>query len=566
MRRQRKAVRTDDGFTIVELLISLALLGTVMAAMGPFFVGSVKAVSHQRASQVAVQLADGAVEQVRALRGSSLLAGRGQTASTAQWDAAPAVVTAYQPTMKLAWDSKVAATAGADAAVPTGTQVLTVEGNTYRRTVYVGKCDIYLTPGSTGTCVNPDTSTAPTDNTKDLLFFRVVVLVQWSNTDCGSTATSNLGTCEFVASTLIARGAEPSFSVHRAPPTVKTSTLTIYLGQPAAAQVEAQGGELPNTFAATGMPPGTTLSAAGYVTGTPTTLGTYTAKVTATDQSDRDSPTKDVIIKVVAAFTLAGPANPQKHHVGDTVNLTFTAASGTAPYAYSATGLPPGLSLDAATGALTGIPTTAGPYAVSAKATDNNGGSAVYAYTHTIYPAVALAVIADQTITLGSAFNATVVGSGGGAALTYSATGLPLGVLLNAATGAISGLPTISGRYLPKITVSDGLGGTGGTATRMFSLTVTWSGLLFTSPSLTAPDQTSQLGKQTSLTLDTNGNLLGLVPTTTVAGLPPGLSFNSNSGKISGKPTTAGVYTVTVQAVNLLPPQTTNLTFLWTVT
>lgn len=37
------------------------------------------------------------------------------------------------------------------------------------------------------------------------------------------------------------------------------------------------------TFAATGLPPGLKISASGAVTGTPTTAGTYTVKVTATE-------------------------------------------------------------------------------------------------------------------------------------------------------------------------------------------------------------------------------------------------------------------------------------------
>ena len=37
------------------------------------------------------------------------------------------------------------------------------------------------------------------------------------------------------------------------------------------------------TFTATGLPPGVKISASGAVTGTPTTAGTYTVKVTATD-------------------------------------------------------------------------------------------------------------------------------------------------------------------------------------------------------------------------------------------------------------------------------------------
>ncbi len=89
----RRACR-DDGFTLVEVLTSLALLTIFMAAIGTFFIGSIRSISRQSAAQAAAQLADSAFEQVRSIRGSSLLAGRGQAKSAAQWNSAPAQVAA----------------------------------------------------------------------------------------------------------------------------------------------------------------------------------------------------------------------------------------------------------------------------------------------------------------------------------------------------------------------------------------------------------------------------------------------------------------------------------------
>ncbi|HET8661998.1 MAG TPA: proprotein convertase P-domain-containing protein [Micromonosporaceae bacterium] len=51
----------------------------------------------------------------------------------------------------------------------------------------------------------------------------------------------------------------------------------------------ASGGTSPYTFTGSGLPPGLSLSSAGTVSGTPTTAGTYTVTVTATDSS---SPAK----------------------------------------------------------------------------------------------------------------------------------------------------------------------------------------------------------------------------------------------------------------------------------
>ncbi len=73
-----------------------------------------------------------------------------------------------------------------------------------------------------------------------------------------------------------------------------------------------------------------------------------------------------------AATITSGP--PPGGTVGVPYSFTVT-ASGTAPIAFAATGLPPGLSIDPASGAISGTPTTGGSYSVTITAT-NAGGTA----------------------------------------------------------------------------------------------------------------------------------------------------------------------------------------------
>jgi hypothetical protein len=49
-----------------------------------------------------------------------------------------------------------------------------------------------------------------------------------------------------------------------------------------------------------------------------------------------------------------------------------TATGGTAPYLWSASKLPAGVSINAATGAISGTPTKAGTYTVTVKVTDSS--------------------------------------------------------------------------------------------------------------------------------------------------------------------------------------------------
>ncbi|WP_367128120.1 S8 family peptidase [Saccharothrix sp. HUAS TT1] len=88
-----------------------------------------------------------------------------------------------------------------------------------------------------------------------------------------------------------------------------------------------------------------------------------------------------------------GPGNPsvtppgnQTGNVGTATSLQLKASGGTPPYTWSATGLPPGLSISAATGLISGTPTTAGAYTVTATATDSAGKSAGATFTWTINP------------------------------------------------------------------------------------------------------------------------------------------------------------------------------------
>jgi hypothetical protein len=385
--------------------------------------------------------------------------------------------------------------------------------------------------------------------------------------------------CNYVASTLISNGADPTFDVNRPFPVINRLNLDpIYFYKDLATsfQIPVYGGALPNTWTLLpSVPQGLTVNPSGLITGTPTKLGTTATKGAITDSSTPvgRSTTKDLNFTVVALPTI--PTLPDiKSHVGDTVNVPVVVTGGTPKITCQLAGQPSGLTLEstadpqvyAIKGSYAGPVTSTQDFTVKVTCTDHPGSvndrSVSDTFTQTFYPALQLVAPADQKVTLGSAFNANATASGGDQNFTYSATGLPLGVSITTA-GVISGVPTVPGRYVPKITVTDGLGGT---LTKTFVLIVeTTTSLIFTTPALNAADPTSQVNKPASMTFSTNAALLGLTSAMSATGVPTGMTFNALTRTISGTPTTKGVYPVTVVATTLLPPATSNYTFLWTI-
>jgi len=109
------------------------------------------------------------------------------------------------------------------------------------------------------------------------------------------------------------------------------------------------------------LPPGLTfpqgLGGAPSITGTPTTVGSYTFTVQATDNTVPQTATVDITIVVDSRVTITKSTlavGGETHAYSD----SFTAVNGTLPLHWSVqSGFPPGLSVNATTGAVTGTPT-----------------------------------------------------------------------------------------------------------------------------------------------------------------------------------------------------------------
>ncbi|WP_105638313.1 autotransporter domain-containing protein [Cronobacter dublinensis] len=149
---------------------------------------------------------------------------------------------------------------------------------------------------------------------------------------------------------------------------------------------------------------------------------------------------------------------------GSAWSQTLSATGGSAPYTWTAHGLPAGISLNPATGALSGTPTTAGSFTFSVTAKEAGNVSATASYTlvvGAVTPGVTLAVTpaagALPAATTGSAWSQTFAVSGGTAPYLWQLSGaLPAGLTFS--DGSLKGTPTTAGSSAFTLTAIDANG------------------------------------------------------------------------------------------------------------
>jgi uncharacterized repeat protein (TIGR03803 family) len=136
--------------------------------------------------------------------------------------------------------------------------------------------------------------------------------------------------------------------------------------------------------------------------------------------------------------------------------LSYQVGATNIPIAYSASGLPPGLSMNSGTGLISGAPTATGTFSTTVAAS-NTAGSGSGTLTFLILPAppvltspAGAAGIQGQPFT----YQITAINPVAG----FSAQGLPAGLTVNPSTGLISGTPSVPGEYAVLLSASNVLG------------------------------------------------------------------------------------------------------------
>jgi uncharacterized protein YhjY with autotransporter beta-barrel domain len=292
------------------------------------------------------------------------------------------------------------------------------------------------------------------------------------------------------------------------------------------------------------LPPGLALNtSSGAITGTPTTLGTFNGTIRATYVGGQfDSQAFSITITqgppAITSGATAGNAAVGVAYSGYTITATNS------PTSYGGSGLPPGLSVVPATGAVTGVPSNASgsPYVATLTASNGVLPDGTKLVTFNVAPAISSAASANgQT---GVAFNYQITPGPGPAYTSYAALDpLPPGLTLNSGSGAITGVPTTQGSTPVRLTGTTGAGAT----SAQFTLTIN-IGLgppVITSPLIAAGGATVPFSYQITAT---NPPHTGFAATP----LPAGLTVNPTTGLISGTPApgSGGPYSVTISATN----------------
>lgn len=315
------------------------------------------------------------------------------------------------------------------------------------------------------------------------------------------------------------------------------------VGVPYSAALSLRGGRPLYHWTVSGtLPPGLSLEPiTGVIGGTPTDAGTFNFTVRVSDATG-SSDTQRLSITIRPAplqnplvITASLPAGT----LGAQYSAPLTASGGVPPYAWAATGLPPGLSV--AADQITGTPAQAGTFTASVQVTDAAATSLSATYNIAISSGLSVTTGPLSGATLGSPYSAGLNAAGGSPPYAWSVPkgNLPAGLTLSPG-GQIAGTPSAAGQFGFTVQVSDTAGAS---ASADFTIAVS-SALAITTSGLPG----GKAGSAYSASLAASGGTAPYSWSVSSGSLPAGLSISGS--QITGTPGSAGTANFTVQVTD----------------
>ena len=291
------------------------------------------------------------------------------------------------------------------------------------------------------------------------------------------------------------------------------------------------------------MPTGLTLDATtGVISGTPgaATAGTYPMTFKAANAAGTGSIEDVLNIAPNAGSPVVSSALSVTATAGTAFSYQITATN--TPTSFSATQLPPGVTINTSSGVLHGTPTTPGATITYISATNAAGTGMSQVYINTAPASTAPAITSAISVsgTVGTPFNFQLTASPTASAFALVGafpTALN-GLTFTAATGVISGTPTQTGITQLEVYAVNGAV-TGSTA--FVNIVISGAGPTITS-SATASGVVNSAFTYTVAAAGATSFAL--------SGQPNGLTINATTGVISGQPAAAGTSVATISATN----------------
>ncbi|HEY2090521.1 MAG TPA: putative Ig domain-containing protein [Thermoanaerobaculia bacterium] len=321
-------------------------------------------------------------------------------------------------------------------------------------------------------------------------------------------------------------------------PGVNSGTAGVAFGQ----TFTQSGGIGTITWSESGpLPSGITLnSSTGVLSGTTHQVGSFPITVTATDQNGCQGSGSTYTLTIgCQTVTVTNPAT-NTGTVDAAFTATFTVSGILDTVTWSETGsLPAGVTLNSATGVLSGTPTVSGSFPITVKATDTNGCFGTSSYTLTINcQTITVTNPATTTGVVDTPFSQTFTQSAAHGTATFTtASPLPAGLTLSTA-GVLSGTPTVKGSFSIVVTVTDSNGCQGTSAP--YPLVINCQTITVNNPAT----NTGTAGTPFSQTFTQSG-AHATATFTTASTLPSGFSL-STAGVLSGTTTQHGSFPIVV--------------------
>ena len=308
----------------------------------------------------------------------------------------------------------------------------------------------------------------------------------------------------------------------------------------------ASGGTNPYTWvpqAGSVLPTGFSLSPQGVLSGSATSAGSYSVAVQVTDASGKQGQQSYTFTISNSGVITTGLPSAVK---GVAYQTTLSATGGVTPYVWRpASGvsgkMTSGLSLSSS-GVISGTPSILGYDAFTVRATDSTGQRFTQTLGINTVTPLTISSSALPTGILGHPYKASLAASGGIGPYAWKVvSGAPPSIILIDSSGTAAGTPMVTGSYGFTVQVADASG----------QQTNGLSSIAITSPVtiVTASLPGGTVGSTYNSAVAASGGLAPYNWSVVAGTLPAGLSF-SNSGGISGTPTTSGSSSFTLQVTD----------------